>query len=239
MSTATATSTFTLTETTQRVLKNFAQISTSLLLREGTEQKTVNASKSVLAIAQLPTPWPQETAVYQLPELLSNLSAYANPVLEFEEKNFIIRGTNSPSHVVYPYSDPSVVMAAPNKTFDVSNPVAQFTLPEKAVAEIKKLSAINNLPTIVIEANSDKGTIVVKPHDEKNPASRVYSYPVHADKGSITTLTGGTFAFKFKREHFDLLMDGGYTVSIGNWPYAYFQHVTEPVSYFVVQASSK
>ena len=236
MSTATATPTFTLTDTTQRVLKNFAQISTSLLLREGTEQKTVNASKSVLAIAQLPTAWPQETAVYQLPELLANLSAYTDPVLEFEEKNFIVRGSNSPSHVVYPYSDPSVVMAAPNKTFDVSDPVAQFTLPEKAVAEIKKLAAINNLPTIVIEANSDKGTIVVKPHDEKNPASRVYSYPV--DKGSIATLTA-TITFKFKREHFDLLMDGGYNVSIGNWPYAYFQHVTEPVSYFVVQASSK
>ena len=239
MSTATATPTFTLTDTTQRVLKNFAQISTSLLLREGTEQKTVNASKSVLAIAQLPTAWPQETAVYQLPELLANLSAYTDPVLEFEEKNFIVRGSNSPSHVVYPYSDPSVVMAAPNKTFDVSDPVAQFTLPEKAVAEIKKLAAINNLPTIVIEANSDKGTIVVKPHDEKNPASRVYSYPVHADKGSIASLTA-TITFKFKREHFDLLMDGGYNVSIGSkWPYAYFTHVTEPVSYFVVQASSK
>ena len=238
MSTATATPTFTLTDTTQRVLKNFAQISTSLLLREGTEQKTVNASKSVLAIAQLPTAWPQETAVYQLPELLANLTAYTDPVLEFEEKNFIVRGSNSPSHVVYPYSDPSVVMAAPNKTFDVSDPVAQFTLPEKAVAEIKKLAAINNLPTIVIEANSDKGTIVVKPHDEKNPASRVYSYPVHADKGSIATLTA-TITFKFKREHFDLLMDGGYTVCIGNWPYAYFTHLTEPVSYFVVQASSK
>lgn len=238
MSTATATPTFTLTDTTQRVLKNFAQISTSLLLREGTEQKTVNASKSVLAIAQLPTAWPQETAVYQLPELLANLSAYTDPVLEFEEKNFIVRGSNSPSHVVYPYSDPSVVMAAPNKTFDVTDPVAQFTLPEKAVAEIKKLAAINNLPTIVIETNSEAGTIVVKPHDEKNPASRVYSYPVHADKGSIASLNA-TITFKFKREHFDLLMDGGYTVSIGNWPYAYFQHVTEPVSYFVVQASNK
>lgn len=229
----TATPTYTLTDSTQRILKNFATISTSMLLREGQTQKTMSASKSILAIAQLETAWPQETAVYQLPELLSNLSVFDNPSLEFEDKNFIIRGSQSPSHVVYPYSDPSVVVAPPEKSFDLSNPSAVFTLTGKVVAEIKKLSAINNLPTVVIDADADKQTIIVKPQDEKNPSSRVYSYPVHSTPEHITSLTQ-TAECKFKREHFDLLMEGGYTVTVGAWPYVYFQHQTEPVSYFIV-----
>lgn len=233
MSTATATPTYTLTDTTQRILKNFATISTSMLLREGTTQKTMSASKSILAIAELPDAWPQETAVYQLPELLSNLSVFDNPILEFEEKNFVIRGAQSPSHVVYPYSDPSVVFAPPEKSFDLSNPTAVFTLTAKVVAEIKKLSAINNLPTIVIDANAAEQTITVKPQDEKNPSSRVYSYPVHSTPEHITTLAA-MGEVKFKREHFDLLMEGGYTVTMGAWPYVHFAHQTEPISYYVV-----
>lgn len=236
MSTATATPTYTLTDTTQRILKNFATISTSMMLREGTTQKTMSASKSILAIAELPDAWPQETAVYQLPELLSNLSVFENPVLEFEEKNFIIRGAQSPSHVVYPYSDPSVVVAPPEKSFNLSNPSAVFTLSAKVVAEIKKLSAINNLPTVVIDATIATGgnsTIFVRPQDEKNPSSRVYSYPVHSTPDQITSLSQSGEC-KFKREHFDLLMEGSYTVTMGNWPYVHFQHQTEPVSYFIV-----
>ena len=238
MTTATKTATYTLTDSTQRILKNFSNIATSMLLREGTEQKTMNPSKSVLAITQFEKPWPQETAVYQLPELLSNLSAYVDPVLEFDEKNFIVRGSQSPSHVIYPYSDPSVVVAPPSKTFDMEDPYADFVLPASAVAEIKKLSSINNLPTIAIEANARDGTIVVKPHDEKNPGSRVYSYPVHSNKDHITLLTNDV-SFLFKREHFDLLMDGEYKILVGAWAFVCLKHTTESVSYFIVQKASK
>lgn len=233
MPSAIATRTYTLTESTQRILKNFATISTSILLREGTTQKTMSASKSILAIAELPDAWPQDTAVYQLPELLSNLSVFEKPVLEFEDKTFIIRGVQSPSHVVYPYSDPSVVVSPPEKSFNLANPSAVFTLSPKVVAEIKKLSAINNLPTVLIDADATKKTVLVQPQDEKNPSSRVYSYPVHSTPDQIATLAQSVTC-KFKREHFDLLMEGGYTVTMGNWPYIHFQHQTEPVSYFIV-----
>lgn len=227
---------YVVTDSMSKILKNFAEVSDSVLLRKGTTQKTVTAAKSVLAIAELPTPWPQDTAVYQLRELLSNLSAYDKPTLTFTEKQFVIKGANSPSHVEYPYSDPSVINAPPEKTFSLDNPCAVFTLSSAAVAEIKKMAAINNLPTISINGDPDAQTLTVRPYDDKNPASRSYSYPVHSDPKNIATLTGGeAFSVLFKAEHFGLLMDGGYTFSVGEWAYVFAKHQTEPVSYYIVR----
>ena len=227
-------------DSTLKILKNFSAISASVRLRTGTTQRTVSAAKSMMAIAEFDTAWPMETPIYQLPELMSNLTSYDRPTLTFEEKQFVIRGYDSPSHVEYPYSDPSVVIVPPEKNFDLSDPVAVFTLPAKAVAEIKKFSQVNNLPTVTIELDGGpSSSILVKPLDEKNPATRSYSYPVHADPKRVDRLMDGVQqSVKFKREHFDLLLDGEYVVTVGaKWSYVYFKHQSTPVSYFIVLKS--
>ena len=152
----------------------------------------------------------------------------------------MIRGYDSPSHVEYPYSDASVVIVPPEKNFDLSDPVAVFTLPAKAVTEIKKFSQINNLPTVTIELDGGKSSsIIVKPMDEKNPVTRTYSYPVSADPKRVDRLMDGVQkTSKFKREHFDLLLEGEYVVTVGaEWSYVYFKHQSVPVSYFIVLKS--
>lgn len=231
---ATPVQSYPLTDITLRLLKNFATINPQVVLKEGTAQRTAHPQKSVLALADFETDWPQTTAIYQLPELLSNISAYDKPVLTLEEKQFRISGANSPSHVEYPYSDPSVVTEPPDKTFSIKDPYAEFVLPERAIAEIKKLSAINNLPTIAIEVNGEEQTIVIKPHDEKNPATRVYAYPVHSNAANIKKLADETFTFFTRREYFDLIMDGEYTVSLRNWKYVHLKHNSEPIAYYIV-----
>lgn len=231
MSHAVATETYTLTETTLKILKNFSDIAESASLVEGTVQRTTHAAKSLLAIAHLDTPWPKNTPIYQLREFLSNVSAYDKPTLTFDETQFVIRGANSPSHVDYPYSDPSVVLAPPAKEFSTANPKAKFTLPETAVKEIKKFSGINNLPTIGFDITEK--SIIVKPHDDKNSASRVYSYPVN--EKDIENLSGDVFSATIRRELFDLVLDGTYNVSVSSWPYIYLEHTTLPISYLIVR----
>ena len=228
-------------ESTLKILKNFSGISDSVRLRPGTTQRTVSAAKSMMAIADFDVPWPMETPIYQLPELINNLTSYDRPTLTFEEKQFVIRGYDSPSHVEYPYSDASVVIVPPEKNFDLSDPVAVFTLPAKAVAEIKKFSQINNLPTVTIELDGGTASsVIVKPMDEKNPVTRSYSYPVSADPKRVDRLMDGVQqTSKFKREHFDLLLEGEYVVTVGaEWSYVYFKHQSLPVSYFIVLKSS-
>jgi hypothetical protein len=220
-----------MTDSTTKILKNFAGISPSVTLKAGQSQRTVSGTKSVMAIAQFKDAWPQTTPVYALPELLANLSAYASPTLTFEDTQFVIRGANSPSRVEYPYSDASVIPAVPEKEFDVTNPVAVFNLPDAAVAEIKKFASINSLPVVRLDADGNAKTIVVKPYDDKNPASRSYHYPV--PEKDVQTLASDSKSVSIRFEHFQLLMDGGYTVSMGPWNYIHLTHQTEPISYFV------
>jgi len=227
-------------DSTLKILKNFSAISASVRLRKGKTQRTVSSAKSIMAIAEFVDPWPMETPIYQLPELMNNLTSYDNPTLTFEETQFVIRGKGSPSHVEYPYSDESVVIMPPEKNFDLSDPVAVFTLPAKAVAEIKKFSSVNNLPTVTIELDGGTASsIIVKPMDEKNPATRCYSYPVSADPERVDRLMDGVNqTSKFKREHFDLLLDGEYVVTVGaEWTYVHFKHQSMPVSYYIVLKS--
>lgn len=227
---------YSLNDTTLKILKNFSAISESILMRPGTTQKTMSASKSIMATAELPVEWPQETGIYQLPQFLSNLSAYEKPTLTFEPKQFVIKGSNSPSHVEYPYADPTVIASVPEKTLPIDNARAEFVLSAVALAEIKKLAAINSLPSISIDLNPAAKTIVVKPQDEKNSGSRTYSYPVHSDAKAVLSLADDdAFSALLKTEFFNLLMDGGYMVHVGNWPYVFFKHQTEPVSYYIVR----
>lgn len=227
---------FQISESTSRILKNFAGIGGSVVLQPGTTQKTMSNSKSMIAIAEFDAPWPMQTPVFALNELLANLSAYDKPSLVLEEKQFVIRSANSPSHVEYPYSDPSVVMGVPDKEFSTANPVAVFTLPAAAVTEIKKFSSINNLPMVTITLDGPSQQITVKPLDDKNPSSRSYSYPVHSDPKNIVSLNDDvTMSVTVKCEHINLLMDGGYQVHIGNWPYVYLTHLVEPIAYIVVR----
>ena len=99
---------------------------------------------------------------------------------------------------------------------------------------------MNNLPTVTIELDGGpSSSIVVKPMDEKNPATRSYSYPVSADPKRVDRLMDGVKqTSKFKREHFDLLLEGEYTVTVGaKWSYVHFNHQSLPVSYFIVLKS--
>lgn len=224
--------TYQMTESTTRILKNFAAISPSVILQEGTTQRTVSSTKSVLAIADFKDAWPKTTPIYALPDLLANLSAYQSPTLTFDDTQFVIRSANSPSHVEYPYSAESVIAKVPQKDFDLTNPQAVFTLPDTALAEIKKFAAINTLPVVSIVADGSDKTIVVKPYDDKNASSRVYSYPVSA--ASIATIEP-TCKVKvtIRTEHLNLILDGAYTVTLGAWNYIYLQHQTEKLSYFM------
>jgi hypothetical protein len=221
-----------MTDSTTKILKNFAGISPSVTLKVGRSQRTVSGTRSVMAIAEFKDAWPQTTPVYALPELLANLSAYQSPTLTFEDTQFVIRGANTPSHVEYPYSDASVIPAVPEREFDVSNPHAVFVLPDTAVAEIKKFAAINSLPVVRLDVDGVTKSVTVKPYDDKNPASRSYSYPV-PEKDILTLADDAKRTVMVRTEHLALLMDGGYTVTVGEWNYLFFTHQTEPISYFV------
>lgn len=220
---------FEISKTTHKILKNFANISNSLLLANGKRQSTVASGKTVLAVAELPESWPKETGIYDLSTFLSTLSLFDNPSVEFGDEEFII--SKDKSRIKYRYSDPSTIQAQPNKTLSIDKPDVTFELEEGALQQL--LKTIRVLQLTAVRISVEAGDVVVRAFDPKNSASHAFEYTVPADKVTLNNKKSKA-SLVFDQQHIGFLMEGSYDVRVSDWPYAYFKHKTEPVSYYVV-----
>lgn len=220
---------FEVSKTTLGLLKNFARISNSVLLTEGRIQKTMASGKSVLAIAEFPEAWPKETGIYDLSSYLGTLSLFDKPGIEFADEAFII--SEGKSRIKYRYSDPSTIQTPPNKELATANPSVTFTLPSDLLARIKKTAAMlfkDGVVSISVEA----GDVVIRVSDIKNPTSHAFEHTLDAKE--VTLHDNADIVRNFREEHFGMLLDGSYTVSLGAWKWAFLKHTSEPISYFIV-----
>jgi hypothetical protein len=221
--------TFQVSPTVTKILKNFSGIADSILLVEGKTQRTIAPGKSVLAIAEFPEAWPHETGIYNLSTFLGTLSFYKSPGIEFGEDRMTI--SENRSRTAYRYSDPSTIFTPPNKTLPTADPAVKFTLSAADLNLLTQVASTLKLNTITVSVNN--GDVTLLTADAKNPAG--HTQQIDVDPSAITVNTPGFSAtLAFKTEHIAMLLDGAYTVSVSKWPYGYFQHTTEPVSYFIV-----
>lgn len=220
---------FAVSETTQKILKNFSGISSQILLREGKSQRNCTKSKSVLALAELPEAWPKETAVFDLPKLVGTLSNFSKPGIEFGDEVMVIRDVHETAQgAKYQYSDPSLILTE-DRTPELGTVVLEFTLTETTASRLKKFSGQLDLTDISIKLES--GNVVLTAFDGKNPRSHKFEVTIPAEDVPVND---GTFGgIKIKIEHFQMLLEGAYTLRFGGKPFGYFVHKTLPVSYFV------
>jgi hypothetical protein len=223
---------FAVSNTIQKILKNFAGISGSVLLAEGKSQKIVSQGKSVLALAEFPDAWPKETGIYDLDKFLGILSLDSKPEIEFGEESMTI--TSGASSVTYRYSDPSTIIVPPSKVLPTTDPAVEFTLSEAVLSRLNKVTSMLDLDLIVFSINveGDTKTVTVRAKNSKNPVSHTASIVVPSE--DIVAHRDFTADLNIKAENFRMLLDGAYTASVSKWPYVFFTHKAEPVSYYVV-----
>lgn len=223
---------YTVSGTVQKILKNFAGISGQILLAEGKTQKTVAQGKSVLAIAEFPDAWPQETGIYDLDKFLGILSLDSKPEIEFGDESMVVR--SGASSVTYRYSDPSTILVPPAKTLATTDPAVEFTLSEATLSRLGKVVSMLDLDLVVfsVDVKGTEKTVTVRGKDSKNPVSHKAEIVVPSE--DIVAHRDFTGDRNFKSEHFKMLMDGAYTVALSTWSYGHFTHKSEPVSYFIV-----
>lgn len=224
---------FTISEPTQKLLKNFAGLSNSVLLQPGTAQRAA-FGKSVLAIAAFPDAWPKETGIYDLQSFLGVLSLFKAPTIQFDEDGMVI--TNEPrgsSQVVrYRYSHPSTIRTISDVTLPVDNPAIEFTLSELALSQLKRTALMLKIPNVSIKV--DRGVVSLVASDPKIPTSHMFNIDVPASDVKVHR-SDFTRSLPLKVEHVSLLLDGAYDVRLSDWKYAHFQHKTTAVAYFLAE----
>ena len=68
--------TMNLSDNTVNILKNFAGINNSILVKQGNQLRTISVAKNILAEAEIPEDFPRDVAIYDLNQFLNGLSLH-------------------------------------------------------------------------------------------------------------------------------------------------------------------
>ena len=78
-----------LSDKTLTILKNFAGINNSILVKKGNELKTISVAKNILAEAQIDEEFSRDFAIYDLNQFLNGLGLHQDPDLDFSPDSYL------------------------------------------------------------------------------------------------------------------------------------------------------
>ena len=211
-----------LSDNTLTLLKNFAGINKSILVKQGNKLRTISIAKNILAEAEITEELPREFAVYDLNQFLNGLSLHQYPDLYFTENSYItIR--EGKRRVKYFYADPNVIISPPEKEIKLPSEDVCFQLETGALEKLVKAAAVYQLPDI--SAIGDAGVIRLVVRDKKNDTSNEYSIVVGE--------TDEQFTFNFKVENISKIVSGAYNVVVSRKLLSQFTNTKHNLSYWI------
>ena len=196
--------TMNLSDNTLGILKNFAGINNSILVKEGNQLRTISVMKNILAEAEIPEDFPRQFGIYDLNQFLNGLSLHQDPDLDFSEQSYltIIEGRRK---VKYFFANPQVIIAPPEKEITLPTEDVCFQLESITLEKLLKAAAVYQLPDL--SAISENGQIKLIVHDKKNDTSNEFAIVVGE--------TDRVFSFNFKIENIKII-PGQYDVVISS-----------------------
>ena len=210
-----------LSDNTISILKNFASINQSILVKEGSKLRTISVMQNILAEAEVSEEFPKDFAIYDLNQFLNGISLHQDPDLDFSnDSHLIIR--EGKRKVKYFFADPEVIIAPPEKKIDLPSEDVSFQLDHSQLDKLLKAASVYQLPDLsAIGAN---GVISLVVRDKKNDTSNEYSIVVGE--------TDSEFAFNFKVENIKII-PGTYNVVISQKCISKFTNEKYNLDYFI------
>jgi hypothetical protein len=210
-----------LSENTLTVLKNFAGINNSILVKQGNKLRTISVAKNILAEANITEEFPREFAIYDLNQFLNGLSLHQDPDLDFTEESHInIR--EGKRRVKYFYADPNVIISPPEKEIKLPSQDVCFQLETGSLEKLLKAAAVYQLPDL--SAVGGAGVIRLVVRDKKNDTSNEYSIVVGE--------TDKEFTFNFKVENIKII-PGAYDVVVSSKLLSQFTNSKYNLCYYI------
>ena len=209
-----------LSSETVALLKNFSSINQSILIRAGKQLRTMSVMKNILVESAIPEEFSRDVAIYDLNQFLNCLSLIEDADVLLEENAIVITdGTNS---IEYRYSDPSVIVAPPEKDLVLPSEDVCVVLTEESLQTVKKAAAVLQIADVALVGDGNNIFLTVR--DKKNSGSNSYRIMVGQ--------TESVFQFNLKAENLKVL-PGDYDVVISQKNLAKFTSHSRPVTYFI------
>jgi len=211
-----------LSDNTLTILKNFAGINNSILVKKGNKLRTISVAKNILAEAEItPEEFPRDFAIYDLNQFLNFLSLDKDPELDFSKESYLtIREGRSLSE--YFYADPAVIISPPEKEITLPSEDVHFQLDSFSLDKLLKAAAVTQSPDLSVIGNGKKVEIVVR--DKKNDTS----HKVGIEVGD----TDNKFTFNFKVENIKIIR-GAYDVVVSSKLLSKFTNTNFELKYYI------
>lgn len=216
-----------LSKETLSLIRNFAAINGSLMLKEGNVLSTISEGKNVMAQATIAETFPCDFGIYDLNEFLGVVSIFSNTTLDFSDK-FVSISDGGKSKIKYFAAGEGIVKSAPSTIKFPSADVA-FTLSADQLEMIRKTSSVLKAGDVSIVGDGTSLKVIVS--DKKNATSNAYT----VDIGE----TDQTFKANLKVENLKML-PGDYSVEVSSKKISRFKNATNDLTYYIaIEADSE
>ena len=210
-----------LSDNTLGILKNFAGINNSILVKKGSKLRTMSVAKNILAEADITEDFPREFGIYDLNQFLNGLSLHQDPNLDFTEDTYLtIR--EGKRRVKYFYADPQVIVSPPEKEISLPTKDVCFQLESITLEKLLKAAAVYQLPDLAVVGGNGVVKLIVR--DKKNDTSNEYAVTVGE--------TDKNFTFNFKVENIRII-PGSYDVVVSSKLLSKFTNSKLNLTYYI------
>ncbi len=203
------------------ILKNFAGINNSILVKEGNKLRTISVAKNILAEAEIKEEFPRDFAIYDLNQFLNGLSLHQDPDLDFQQDTYLSIKEGK-RRVKYFFADPNVIIAPPEKEITLPTQDVCFQLDSVTLEKLTKAAAVYQLPDM--SAIGENGVIKLVVRDKKNDTSNEYAIVVGE--------TDKEFSFNFKVENIKII-PGAYDVVVSSKLLSEFTNTQHNLKYYI------
>ena len=203
------------------ILKNFAGINNSILVKQGNKLRTISVAKNILAEAEIKEEFPRDFAIYDLNQFLNGLSLHQDPDLDFQQDSYLSIKEGK-RRVKYFFADPAVIVAPPEKEIQLPTQDVCFQMDSVTLEKLVKAAAVYQLPDL--SAIGEAGVIKLVVRDKKNDTSNEYAIVVGE--------TDQEFSFNFKVENIKII-PGAYDVVVSSKLLSQFTNRQHNLTYYI------
>ena len=208
-----------ISKNTLDVLKNYASINTNILVREGNVLSTISTGKNIFSRTTVTENFDKEFAIYDLNSLLALLTLMEDTDVEFGEESITI--SKDRTQFEYYYADPSIIVAAPDKTIEVDKHFT-FELTAGEVAMIMKAASVVAAPMLSVVAKDGKVTLSVG--DPATPRSNTFRHTIGE--------TDKEFDCRLAIENFKVI-PGDYNVTLSQKKFMHLENKANDLKYWL------
>ena len=218
-----------LSESTLQVLRNFSGINQNILIKTGSNIKTISEARNVVATADVTESFEKDFGIYDLNEFIGVMGLVDTPSLKFEDDFVIVSDSSGRSKVKYFYAAEET-LTAPTKDVTMPDADVKFVLDNDTLNRLKKAASTLGHSEVSIQAKD--GVLSLSIVEKQNATSNAFSIDIDGEFKQ-----DAVFNFIISISNLKIL-PGDYEVEISSKLITQFKNKEIPLKYWIALEKS-